>query len=690
MIRLSVCRPTSTITLAFASLCTVLSGPSASAQFRGFTPNNLVVSRSIYQGTATVPITPGQTLLPPNCPATAKCGGVNNAGIPATDSGAFPAIGSTNNVWNNDLVDGSFGITSPILIDQMTTGGLLLNTLAIDPSRIVTSFSSKSELGLKLSTDRTAVTFMGYVAPVNTLDVSNSNTPGVIDPTNPVGANVYRAVAQLDARGNLQITNTNAYSGNNGRGAILANGLYYAVGNNNNGGGTPANLVNSTGAELIVPGAPAGIPQMIGNFSITQYGYPADKAGKDNNFRGLAIFGNTLYVTKGSGSNGINTVYQVGNAGSLPTVANASQAPITVLPGFPTILAKLAAAQNPFGLCFANANTLYVADEGDGTAADAATSPNAGLQKWMFNGTTWQRLYVLQSGLNLGAPYSVPNYPTPLNPSPDGLRNIACRPNQDGTVNLWGVTSTVSANGDQGADPNQLVAITDSLANTDPNVAALERFTVLRTANYGEVLRGVALTPGTSDLIITNYKLISSTPVSAAGESFQTYRADLLNLGPALSGATATATTLNPFSVRVMPGQDTLRFPAVPADGQITSTNTFTILVNSAFPLDLNNIQWTFNTTPAGPVANPGPNQIVPVGTTVALNGSGSTNPSGVGTLTYYWAFTSRPPGSTAVLFYETTPNAMFQATAPGDYVLTLTVSNGVASNTATVTITAQ
>jgi hypothetical protein len=41
----------------------------------------------------------------------------------------------------------------------------------------VTSFSSKSELALNLSTDGQDVTFMGYLAPVNAIDVSNSNTP---------------------------------------------------------------------------------------------------------------------------------------------------------------------------------------------------------------------------------------------------------------------------------------------------------------------------------------------------------------------------------------------------------------------------------------------------------------------------------------------------------------------------------
>ncbi|HEX4593850.1 MAG TPA: hypothetical protein VH157_06230 [Bryobacteraceae bacterium] len=468
-----------------------------SLPFSGFLPGNLVVSRSVYTGDAST-VTVGQK-LPPNCPATAACGSAT-----ATDTGAFPAIGSNNNVWNNNKADGSFGVTSPIFLDQLTVEGTRIDTLPVPTNMLVTSFSSKSEIALNLSPDGAVLTFMGYIAAPNTLDVSNSNTPGVVDPTNPVGGSYYRAVAQVYASGAIQVTNTNAYSGNNGRAAILANGYYYLSGNSNNGGGTPANVIAAAGVQIALPGQTAGAPVEIGNFSITQVTdpstglpYAADKLGKDNNFRGLTIFDNTLYVTKGSGGNGINTVYQVGNAGSLPALANASSAPMTILPGLPTTLAKNADAANPFGIWFANATTLYVADEGDGTTANAATSSNAGVQKWSLVNGVWQLDYVLQSGLGLGQSYSVDKYPTALNPATDGLRNIAGRDNGDGTVTIWAITSTVSASGDQGADPNRLVSVTDILDNTDPSIAAYEPFTTLLTAGYGEVLRGVSFTPGT-------------------------------------------------------------------------------------------------------------------------------------------------------------------------------------------------
>jgi hypothetical protein len=502
-----------------------------------FVPKSLVVSRSVYVGTADT-VTIGET-LPPGCVAGAVkvpllAGGTANVKVTcanATADGTYPTV------FNNNKVDGSFGVTSPIFLDNITKEGHLLGTLTVPNDQIVTSFSSKSELALNLSLDGKSITFVGYhggpgflTAP-NLLDVSNSNTPGVVDPTNPVVSQYYRAVAEVDADGRIQITDGNAYSGNNGRAAIKANWLYYLTGNDNNGGlsssqltGTQIglNLITSTGAELLVPGQTSPLPpdiNKIGDFEVTQVGYAkADKAGKDNNFRGLTIFSNTMYVTKGSGGNGINTVYQVGDAGSLPagTTAQLAALPITIPPGFPTSLAS-GVDQNgnpapvafPFGLFFANANTLYVCDEGDGTfvspqvngnQASAAAQATAGVQKWSLVNGTWQRLYILQNGLNIGVPYSVGTYPSSAT---DGCRNLTGRVNGNGTVEIYAVTSTVSASGDQGADPNKLVKVTDLLSATTLPTAdgdkdradSLGHFVTLRTAKFGEVLRGVAFAP---------------------------------------------------------------------------------------------------------------------------------------------------------------------------------------------------
>jgi hypothetical protein len=186
-------------------------------------------------------------------------------------------------------------------------------------------------------------------------------------------------------------------------------------------------------------------------------------------------------------------------------------------------------------------------------------------------------------------------------------------------------------------------------------------------------------------LSIANYELVSTVAAAPPNQEL-IYRASVVNTGAALAALTANVTTLDPFSVRVLPGAGTLNFAYVPANGEIMSINTVTFLVNGSAPIDFSKLQWTFHTT-GGAVANPGPNETVQLGRLVILNGSGSTNPSGVGTLTYSWTFTSVPAGSKAVLGFSSTAFATFTVDVPGNYVIQLTVSNGVASGSASVVV---
>jgi hypothetical protein len=511
-----------------------------------FLPGNLVLSRSVYDNKASNVIV-GEA-LPPNCvPANVAAGSC----VTAQYKGLYPYV------FNNALIDGSFGITSTIYLDELTPLGSMLDTLEVpnslergitaDSDQLVTSFSSKSELALNLSLDGSYLTFMDYVAPVNALDASNANTPGVIDITNPVGEEVYRAVAMMDAEGRFHFTETNAYSGNNGRAAILNNidgaDYFYTAGNAGNGSNPqPTGIVLGAGAQIIDPSSDPeseqapGLPTPVGTFSVTELGYSADKVGKDDNFRGLTVSNNVVYLSKGSGSNGVNTVYFIDTTGTacpngvglpaanatLPTMPYSAYNPSTgtpnnmcVLAGFPTTSAKsktVPTVNFPFGLWFADANTLYVADEGDDAGGStlythAAAQTLAGLEKWVFNSTTqeWTLAYTLQNGLNLGVPYTVQRYPTGTNaatglpwaPATDGLRNITGRVDSSGNAIIWAITSTVSGGGDQGADPNKLVVIQDKISDMDPTMAGQEQFHTLKTASFGEVLRGVSFTPGT-------------------------------------------------------------------------------------------------------------------------------------------------------------------------------------------------
>jgi hypothetical protein len=73
-----------------------------------------------------------------------------------------------------------------------------------------------------------------------------------------------------------------------------------------------------------------------------------------------------------------------------------------------------------------------------------------------------------------------------------GLRNLTGRVDEDGSVTLWATTSTSSASGDNGADPNKVVRITDELAATSMTSAvAQETFTTVAGPTYGTVYRGV-------------------------------------------------------------------------------------------------------------------------------------------------------------------------------------------------------
>jgi hypothetical protein len=555
--RLSVRPPffrTSLAVTLFLSGVVSVTGALADDNDVNFRPGNLLISRAVYDNNPEN-VVAGTTLLPPNCVAP-NC-------ATATDGGEYPFV------FNNDLVDSSFGITAKIVLDQLEPSGRFINSLEVEGphrserrdqpigNRVVTSFSSKSEIALNLSTDGRVVTFMGYLAPLDALDVSNSNTPAVVDPTNPVSGSFSRVVAEVDAQGRFRFTKTNAYSGNNGRAAILndKNGanVVYTAGNAGNGANPqPNGIIVGAGLQILTPQqAPLdaqdpGQPASVGSFNISQLGLKTDKIGKDTNFRGLTVSNNVVYTTKGSGSNGINTVYFIDTTGfdangkpvacpngvGLPR-ANATlpAAPIVydatklqtlgvtpynmcILKGFPTTLAKTTTTSFPFGVWFANATTLYVTDEGNGTSTfnpasgkftAAAAQTTAGLQKWVFDSSlgAWKLAYVLQAGLNLCVPYTIDHYPTgqnpktilPWAPAADGLRNLTGRVNQDGTATIWVITSTVSGSGDQGADPNQLVMITDRLAATA--APAGESFAVVRTARFGEVLRGVSFTPGT-------------------------------------------------------------------------------------------------------------------------------------------------------------------------------------------------
>ena len=116
-------------------------------------------------------------------------------------------------------------------------------------------------------------------------------------------------------------------------------------------------------------------------------------------------------------------------------------------------------------------------------------------------------------------------------------------------------------------------------------------------------------------------------------------------------------------------------------DGKVNSSNVSAVTVTSS-------------AANSAPVANAGVNQTVtrsgtPSVVTVTLTGAGSTDANG-DTLTYLWALTTRPTGSTASLSSTTVVSPTFVADVAGIYVASLIVNDGkVSSSVATVAITA-
>ena len=255
--------------------------------------NNLIVSRSVYTGTASTVAFPG-TLA--------------NGGASVHD-GTYPGV------WGNEGPDAAFGITSPIFLDQMTKSGSVVNSFSLTDAvktqlglDVSTSFPSKSELALNLTPDGSGLTFMCYLAPADSQDISNTDTPYHVDTSNPVTGigTRQRAVVQIDSYGNVQVTPSYAYSGNNGRAAVLAGGNYFTVGNAGNGNADGAGLSllsDATGLQMLTPGAggnsaPVGYTYgTTGNssgyqhgFSVATVGFAPGKTGKDMNLRGLTYF----------------------------------------------------------------------------------------------------------------------------------------------------------------------------------------------------------------------------------------------------------------------------------------------------------------------------------------------------------------------------------------------------------------
>lgn len=89
------------------------------------------------------------------------------------------------------------------------------------------------------------------------------------------------------------------------------------------------------------------------------------------------------------------------------------------------------------------------------------------------------------------------------------------------------------------------------------------------------------------------------------------------------------------------------------------------------------------------PSAEAGPDQIVPIGETVVLDASSSSDPED-DELSYTWSFVSKPSSSSTSLSSPNNVSSQFAADVGGDYVVEVAVSDGAQTSTDRLTVDAR
>ncbi|MFN6193842.1 MAG: hypothetical protein ACK5BN_08480 [Planctomycetota bacterium] len=308
--------------------------------------------------------------------------------------------------------DGAAALTSAAtarFLDEYTPAGVLVQTIALPTAvaganrRLTDSGTATSNGFVTQSADGRFLVAAGYDA-----------APGTAAVTGSASATVQRVIARIGLDGVVDTSTAlgDAYTGNNFRGACSVDGGQFWTSGT---GTTPTPGVRYVAA--------------LGATTSVQLSTTV------TNIRCVDLALGQLYCSSASGAfQGVSAV-----GAGLPTTSGQT---ITLLPGFPT-----ATGPSSYAFCFADANTLYVAD-------DRATAAG-GIQKWALAGGTWTLAYTLSPGTNVGC---------------RGLSGTV----DNGVVTLYATTTAALA---------QVVRVVDG--------GATSAFTTLLTAATNTALRDV-------------------------------------------------------------------------------------------------------------------------------------------------------------------------------------------------------
>jgi len=214
---------------------------------------------------------------------------------------------------------------------------------------------------------------------------------------------------------------------------------------------------------------------------------------------------------------------------------------------------------------------------------------------------------------------------------------------------------------------NYVVSLVVSDGKADSTVA-----TVSVTATVANAAP-VANAGVNQNVVIASTVTLDGTASTDANNDSLSYKW-VLQSKPATSSATlAAATSAKPSFKADVAG--TYVATLVVSDGKANSELAAVSILASA--------------TNLAPVAKPGVNQSVVVGSKVSVDASASSDPNG-DSITYRWSLLFKPVGSTATLSSATTASATFTADLAGTYLVGLTVNDGkVDSPVVVLTVTA-
>lgn len=245
----------------------------------------------------------------------------------------------------------SAGTAAPVFLEEYTTTGALVQTIAIPTTgamRFTNSISATSEGAIALSPNGKLLTIAGYDADPGTASVGSTTSTAV--PRKILGINKYGEF--------IALSSTTAYTQNNIRSAVSnAAGDYWAAGNSGTSG--------SNGIQYFGNGTPAQVSNTI------------------TNTRVVNIYNGQLFFSSASGA--IYGIYKVGT-GTPVTSGETS-----------TNIISTGANSSPYAFAFDPANSVcYIADD--------RTNGSGGIQKWTSsNGTDWTLAYTISVTSSVGA-----------------------------------------------------------------------------------------------------------------------------------------------------------------------------------------------------------------------------------------------------------------------------------------------